>query len=167
MKQKKVRDSIRRDVEKYIMYSFKEEYMQKSQEINAKYTVDRGKILRSILETEYHGALDISDKELKRLIEKVGVVIYKRASPREIPYIIVFTDVNAKRANIDDAEWASGVLKSVFPGAVTVFATVDKEPEKIKKKYKKLDHIVVGSELEEMWEKFDEILKELIEIKED
>lgn len=166
MKQKKARESIRRDVEKYIMYSFKEEYMQRSQEINAKYTVDRGKILRSILETEYHGALGISEKELKKLIEKVGVVIYKRASPREIPYIIVFTDVTARRAAIDDAEEASGVLKTLFPGSITVFATVDKEPEKIKKKYKKLDHIVVGSTLEEMWEKFDEILREIIPLEE-
>ncbi|MGQ4891074.1 MAG: hypothetical protein ACP6IP_01160 [Candidatus Njordarchaeia archaeon] len=161
MPQKKARESIRRDLEKYLMYSFKDEYLKKSQELNAKYLVDRGKILRSIFETEYHGALDISEKEIKRLIERIGVVIYKRASPKEIPYVIIFTDLSGKITAINDAEKGSKILKTLFPGSVTVFAAVDPAPEKIKKKFKYLDHIVIGQNLEETWEKFDEILREM------
>jgi len=164
LKKKKARESIRRDLEKYLMYSFKEEYMQKSQEINAKYTVDRGKIFRSIMENEYQGALDISDKELRRLLEKVGIVIYRRASPREKPFIIIFTDLAGKKTAIDDAEEESKVLKRIFKEIVTVFAAVDKEPERVNpKRYKKLDYIAISDSLEGVWELIDEnVIKEKI-----
>ncbi len=163
MPSKKARESLRRDLEKYIVYSFKDEYLKQSQELNAKYLIDRGKILKSIFETEYHGALDISDRELKRLIERVGVVIYKRTSPKETPYVIIFSGLSGKKTAIDDAEEDSKVLKTVFPGSITVFAAVDPNPEKInKKRYKRLDHIIIGSTLEDMWEKLNsEVLMEL------
>lgn len=166
-KKKKVRDSLRRDIEKEFMYGFKEEYLQKSQELTARYKVDRGKVLRSIIENEYMGALEIDEKKTKRLLEKVGVVIYKRASPREIPYVIVFTDVVGKRSAIDDAEEGSKLFKRLFPGAITIFAAIDPEPEEVKKKrYKSLDYVIIGKNLEEAWDKFDEILQELFPLEE-
>jgi len=162
---KKVRESIRKDLEKELMYGFKEEFLQRSQELNARYKVDRGKLIRSWIES---GLLDLTDVKrnlLRKIIERIGVVIYERASPREKPFIVFFVDAVAKIAAIHDANEAAEIIKKLFPHTKAVFVAMDKEPEPIKKsKFKHLDEIIIGASIEEIWDKAYELLKELFPI---
>jgi len=158
---KKIRESVRKDLEKEIMYGFKEEFLQQDLKLASQYKVDRGKLLRSWVEG---GLLDITNIRrnlLRKAIEKVGVVIYRRASPREKPHIIFFVDIIAKRSAANDANEAATIFKSLFPGVKAVFVAMDKEPEPLKKsQFKHLDEIITGTSLEEVWDKVYEYLKE-------
>ncbi len=161
-KKKKQKESIRNDLEKEIMYGFKEEFLQQSVKLLGTYKVDRGKILKSWIEGGLLDTSDIKRNILKSALSRVGVVIYKRASPKEKPYIIFFVDGNAKRSTIDDAEEAARVFKRLFPGVLAAFAGIDEEPEPIRKsRYKHLDAIIVGRNLEEAWDGVYKFLEEI------
>ncbi len=163
---KKPKESIRNDLEKEIMYGFKEEFLQQDVKLLGAYKVDRGKILRSWIEGGLLDTSGIKRNVLKRALERVGVVIYKRASPREKPFVIFFVDGNAKRSTIDDAEEAAKIFKRLFPGVLTAFAGIDEEPDPIKKsRYKNLDAIIVGKNLEEAWDGVYKFLEEIFEEK--
>ena len=158
---KKIRESIRKDLEKEIMYGFKEEFLQQYLDLNAKFKVDRGKLLRAWIEGGMLDTTDIRRPLLKKALERVGVVIYQRASPREKPYVIFFVDIIAKKSAAFDANESAGIFKKLFPGVKAVFVAMDKEPEKLKKsQFKHLDDIIVGTTLEEIWEKTYKFLKE-------
>ncbi len=160
-KKKKVRESIRKDLEKEIMYGFKEEFLQQDLNLAARFKVDRGKLIKSWIES---GLLDITSvkrQDLKKVVERIGVVIYERSSPRDKPYVIFFTDVIGKRSAIDDANESASILKKLFPGIKAVFVAIDKEPEPIRRsRFKHLDEIIVDTTLEAVWDKTYEFLKE-------
>ncbi len=165
-KKKPKKESIRNDVEKEIMYGFKEEFLKRDVKLETTYKVDRGKLIRSWIEG---GLLDISGfkkRDLKKAVDAIGVVIYRRAYPHEKPLIIFFVGLLAKRSVADDANEYAGIFKKLFPGLTTAFVALDPEPEKLPKgRYKNLDEIIVGKSLEEIWNKAKEFISETLGIK--
>ncbi len=160
-KKKKVRESVRKDLEKEIMYGFKEEFLQQNLDLAAKYKVDRGKLIRSWIESGFLHTTDIRKDLLRKALDRIGVVIYERSSPRDKPYVIFFVDIIAKRSAANDANEAAEIFKKLFPTTKAVFVAMDKEPEELKKsRFRHLDEIIVGKTLEEVWDKVYEFLKE-------
>ncbi len=159
---KRPKESLRNDLEKEIMYGFKEEFLQQDVKLAGLYKVDRGKLITSWIEGGFLDTSDIKRPLLKRALSRIGVVIYRRASPREKPYIIFLVDTAAKRAAADSANEAAGIFKHLFPGTKTVFVAIDKEPEKLKpSRFKFLDKIIIGRDLEEAWNGVYDYLKQV------
>lgn len=159
---KKPKESLRNDLEKEIMYGFKEEFLQQDIKLAGIYKVDRGKLITSWIESGFLDTSGIKKPLIKRALSRVGVVIYKRSSPRDKPYIIFLVDTIAKRAAADSANEAAKVFKQLFPGTNIVFAAIDKEPDKLKSsRFKFLDAILIGKDLEEAWNKVYSYLKQV------
>lgn len=160
---KKPKESLRNDLEKEIMYGFKEEFLQRDVKLSGIYKVDRGKLITSWIEGGFLDTSDIKRPLLKRALSKIGVVIYRRASPREKPYIIFLVDTVAKRAAADSANEAAQIFKHLFPNTKIVFIAIDKEPDKLKpSRFKYLDEIIIGKDLEEAWNKVYDYLKVML-----
>ncbi len=158
---KKPKESLRNDLEKEIMYGFKEEFLQQDVKLAGMYKVDRGKLITSWIEGGFLDTSDIKRPLLKHALSKIGVVIYRRSSPRDKPYIIFLVDTIAKRAAADSANEAAQIFKHLFPNTKAVFVAIDKKPDKLKPaRFKYLDEIIIGKNLEEAWNKVFEFLKE-------
>ncbi len=146
--------------EKDIVSRIKREFLKEYQELDEKFDIDRGKMLRAVIEPLLDTlSLDFDRKKIRRAMEMPAIIIYRKAQPNPRPVCFIYAEFHFKQALITNAENASKLLKSLFPKALAAYVALDKEPEKIKKsKLKYLDELIHGPNFEECWSKLREFL---------
>ncbi|MEM2833185.1 MAG: hypothetical protein QXE21_01775 [Candidatus Korarchaeota archaeon] len=148
------------DFEKDLVQLIKRDFLKKYQELDERFDVDRGKLLKAAIEPLLDTLdLELNRGEIRRASEMPAIILYRKAQPNPKPVCFIYAEFHFKQALIMNAENASRVLKNLFPGALAVFVALDKEPEKIKEsKLKSLDKLISGSNLEECWTQLYEFL---------
>lgn len=160
-KSKKV-EYTKNDFEKDIFARIKADFLKKVQMLDERYAVDRGRMLKAIIEPLLDTlSLDFNKKELKQAINMPAIIIYRKMQPHPRPVCFIFAEFHFKQALITNANNASKILKKLFPGALSIFVALDKNPEKLKKKeFKNMDILIHGIEFERCWIKMYEFLSE-------
>ncbi len=163
-KKSKKTEYTKNDFEKDIMSRIKREFLKEYQELDERFDIDRGKMLRAVIEPLLDTlSLDFDRRKIKRAMEMPAIIIYRKTQPNPQPVCFVYAEFHFKQALITNADNATKLLKSLFPKAVAVYAALDKEPEKIKKsKFKHLDELIYGSDFEECWTKLRSFLAESV-----
>ncbi|MEX0567827.1 MAG: hypothetical protein Q6363_001540 [Candidatus Njordarchaeota archaeon] len=161
-KKSKKPEYTKNDFEKDIVSRIKLDFLKKIQILDERYAVDRGKILKAMIESLLDTlSLDFNKKELKHAMNTPAIIIYRKTQPHPHPICFIFAEFHFKRALITNANNASKILKKLFLGALSIFVALDKNPENIKKKeFKDIDLLVHGSEFEQCWVKIYEFLSE-------
>lgn len=152
------------DFEKDLVQLVKRDFLKKYQELDERFDIDRGKLLKAAIEPLLDTlGLELDRGDIKRAAETPAIVIYRKAQPHPRPVCFIYAEFHFKQALIMNAENASKILKNLFPGTLAVFVALDKEPEKIKEsKLRNLDKLVSGSSLEECWSQLYDFLAEQV-----
>ncbi|MEX2688995.1 MAG: hypothetical protein ACP6IQ_08175 [Candidatus Njordarchaeia archaeon] len=152
-KKKKKKTFTGKIIEKGIVKMVKEDFLIDNVEWNSKFSVDRGKILKSWVESGLLEVTDISPNILKKAVDKVGVAIYRKSAPKEIPLLVIFTDTIPKKSTAASVNELAKVFKKIFPKVKTMLLAIGNDPDKINpSKYSHLDFIGFGSTLDDVWE---------------
>lgn len=158
-KKPKKTEYTKNDFEKDIMARIKQDFLKQYQELDEKYDVDRGKMLKAVIEPLLDTlSLDFDRKSLKKAIEAPAIIIYRKMQPNPRPIAFIFAEFHFKQALINNADKAMKILKKLFPNSLGIYVALDKNPEKVKKKPKELDMMIYGSSFDDCWSKLYEYL---------